>query len=100
MALRAAADLTSLPKEIVRRPKLPAGTATSPTLVSEIIHSLSDRAEDWAKEYGVMSKQLLDQPDMAIGMRIFHAMHLTEPGPKPRTGDLLDILDDVGPWPQ
>ena len=100
MALRAAADLTSLPKEIVRRPKLPAGTATSPTLVSEIINSLSDRAEDWAKQYGNLSKQLLDQPDMAIGMRIFHAMHLTESGPKPRSGDLLDILDDVGPWPQ
>ena len=100
MALRAAADLTSLPKEIIRRPKLPAGTATSPTLVSEIINSLSNRAEDWAKEYGVLSKQLLAQPDMAIGMRIFHAMHLTESGPKQRTGDLLDILDDVGPWPQ
>lgn len=100
MALRAAADLTSLPKEIIRRPKLPAGTATSPTLVSEIINSLSDRAEDWANEYGVLSKQLLAQPDMAIGMRIFHAMHLTEYGPKQRTGDLLDVLDDVGPWPQ
>ena len=100
MALRAAADLTSLPKEIIRRPKLPAGTATSPTLVSEIINSLSTRAEDWASEYGVLSKQLLAQPDMAIGMRIFHAMHLTESGPKQRTGDLLDLLDDVGPWPQ
>ena len=100
MALRAAADLTSLPKEIIRRPKLPAGTATSPTLVSEIIDSLSTRAEDWASEYGVLSKQLLAQPDMAIGMRIFHAMHLTESGPKQRTGDLLDVLDDVGPWPQ
>ncbi|MGB1471769.1 MAG: asparagine synthase (glutamine-hydrolyzing) [Candidatus Thalassarchaeaceae archaeon] len=100
MALRAAADLTSLPKEIIRRPKLPAGTATSPTLVSEIINSLSDRAEDWANEYGVLSKQLLAQPDMAIGVRIFHAMHLTESGPKQRTGDLLDVLDDVGPWPQ
>jgi len=100
MALRAAADLTTLPKEIVRRPKLPAGTATSPTLVSELINSLSDRAEGWAKQYGSLSKQLLDQPDMAIGMRIFHAMHLTESGPKPRTGDLLDILEDVGPWPQ
>ncbi|MEK9738959.1 MAG: asparagine synthase (glutamine-hydrolyzing) [Euryarchaeota archaeon] len=100
MALRAAADLTSLPKEIIRRPKLPAGTATSPTLVSEIINSLSDRAEDWANEYGVLSKQLLAQPDMAIGMRIFHAMHLTEYGPKQRTGDLLDVLDDVGHWPQ
>ena len=100
MALRAAADLTSLPKEIIRRPKLPAGTATSPTLVSEIINSLSNRAEDWAKEYGVLSKQLLAQPDMAIGMRIFHAMHLTESGPKQRMGDLLDVLDDVGPWPQ
>ncbi len=100
MALRAAADLTSLPKEIIRRPKLPAGTATSPTLVSEIINSLSTRAEDWASEYGVLSKQLLAQPDMAIGMRIFHAMHLTESGPKQRTGNLLDVLDDVGPWPQ
>ena len=100
MALRAAADLTSLPKEIIRRPKLPAGTATSPTLVSELIKTLSNRAEDWAKEYGVLSKQLLAQPDMAIGMRIFHAMHLTESGPKQRTGDLLDVLDDVGPWPQ
>ena len=100
MALRAAADLTSLPKEIIRRPKLPAGTATSPTLVSEIINSLSTRAEDWASEYGVLSKQLLAQPDMAIGMRIFHAMHLTESGPKQRTGDLLDVLEDVGPWPQ
>ncbi len=100
MALRAAADLTSLPKEIIRRPKLPAGTATSPTLVSEIINSLSDRAEDWANEYGILSKQLLAQTDMAIGMRIFHAMHLTESGPKQRTGDLLDVLDDVGPWPQ
>ena len=100
MALRAAADLTSLPKEIIRRPKLPAGTATSPTLVSEIINSLSNRAEDWAKEYGVLSKQFLAQPDMAIGIRIFHAMHLTESGPKQRTGDLLDVLDDVGPWPQ
>ena len=100
MALRAAADLTSLPKEIIRRPKLPAGTATSPTLVSEIINSLSTRAEDWASEYGVLSKQLLAQPDMAIGMRIFHAMHLTETGPNQRKGNLLDVLDDVGPWPQ
>ena len=100
MALRAAADLTSLPKEIVRRPKLPAGMATSPNLVSEVIDELSDRAKDWAKEYGSLSKQLLDQPDMAIGMRIFHAMHLTESGPNPRKGDLLDVVDDVGPWPQ
>ena len=100
MALRAAADLTSLPKEIVRRPKLPAGMATSPNLVSEVIDELSDRAKDWAKEYGSLSKQLIDQPDMAIGMRIFHAMHLTESGPNPRKGDLLDVVDDVGPWPQ
>ena len=100
MALRAAADLTSLPKEIIRRPKLPAGTATSPTLVSEIINSLSNRAQEWATEYGILNKQLMSQPDMAIGLRIFHAMHLTESGSRPRKGDLLDVLDDVGPWPQ
>ena len=100
MALRAAADLTSLPKEIIRRPKLPAGKATSPTLVSEIINSLSNRAQEWATEYGILNKQLMSQPDMAIGLRIFHAMHLTESGSRPRKGDLLDVLDDVGPWPQ
>jgi len=27
-------------------------------------------------------------------------MHLTESGSRPRKGDLLDVLDDVGPWPQ
>ena len=66
MALRAAADLTSLPKEIVRRPKLPAGTATSPTLVSEIINSLSDRAEDWAKQYMDLAKSGLDSDDEVL----------------------------------
>ncbi|MBT7460182.1 MAG: asparagine synthase (glutamine-hydrolyzing) [Euryarchaeota archaeon] len=39
-ALRAAADLTNLPKDIVRRPKLPAGTATSPSLLKNFLSDL------------------------------------------------------------
>ncbi|DAC35396.1 MAG TPA: hypothetical protein HA303_02520, partial [Candidatus Thalassarchaeaceae archaeon] len=99
MALRAAANLTNMPKEIVRRPKLPAGTATSPTLVSQLIEELRPRAVEWASEYGKISKQLHEQPDMAIGVRLFHAMHLTDSS-RMRSGDLLSVLEDVSDWPK
>ena len=99
MALREAAALTDLPREIVRRPKVPAGTATSPSLVATLIDELRPRAEEWALEYGRLTPQLLDQPDMAIGLRLFHAMHFTDAGTSIRSGSLLDVLEDVGPWP-
>ena len=40
IALRRAADLTKLPAEIVRRPKLPAGTSTSPMLLQKMLEQL------------------------------------------------------------
>ena len=98
MALRTAAELTRLPMEIVRRPKLPAGTATSPKLVSDIINELTPHVSQWIDDYGVLAKQLRKQPDMAIGLRLFHAVHFTDTSNNLRSGDLLSLLEDVSDW--
>lgn len=98
MALRAAADLTKLPKDIVSRPKLPAGTATTPNILNELISELTPHALEWANDYGRLTPILKNQPDMAIGLRIFHAMHFTDYRNGARKGSLLDIVDDVSDW--
>ena len=50
-ALRAAAQLTSLPKEIVSRPKLPAGRATSPKMIDSLLEELSPYVEKIANRH-------------------------------------------------
>ena len=99
LALREAAALTDLPDSIVRRPKLPAGTATAPDLVSSLIEELTPHAMEWAKEYGRLSQQLANQPDMAIGMRLFHSIHLTDDPRSRSSKPMMDILEDVSEWP-
>lgn len=99
IALRAAASQSSLPSEIVTRPKLPAGTATTPSMVNEVVEEMKPHALEWAAEYGILAPMLMDQPDMALGMRIFHAMHFTEGGYSRASKDLITVLDDVGHWP-
>jgi hypothetical protein len=98
LALREAAALTELPKSTVRRPKLPAGTATTPDLVSSLIQELSPHAFEWSKEYGRLSEQLADQPDMAIGMRLFHSIHLTGDPRHRASKPMMELLEDVGDW--
>ena len=97
--MREAAALTDLPDSIVRRPKLPAGTATAPDLVSSLIEELTPHAMEWAKEYGRLSQQLANQPDMAIGMRLFHSIHLTDDPRSRSSKPMMDILEDVSEWP-
>lgn len=99
IALREAASKTSLPREIVSRPKLPAGTATTPSMVSEVVEEMGPHALEWAEDYGILAPMLRDQPDMALGIRLLHAMHFTEGGASRAGGNLLSALDDVGPWP-
>lgn len=98
MALRKAAQLTNLPEEIINRPKLPAGTATAPNLVNSFLDELTPHATEWAKEYGLLENQLMDQPDMMIGLRLFHSLHMTERDNGHSNIDLMDLFDDVGPW--
>jgi len=98
LALREAAALTELPKSTVRRPKLPAGTATAPDLVSSLIQELSPHAFEWSKEYGRLSEQLANQPDMAIGMRLFHSIHLTGDPHHRASKPMMELLEDVSDW--
>ncbi len=100
LALREAASLTDLPDFIVRRPKLPAGTATAPDLVSSLIQELTPHATEWAKGYGRLSGQLADQPEMAIGMRMFHSIHLTGNPQQRANKPMMELLEDVSDWPE
>ena len=95
LALRKAADLTSLPKEIVRRPKLPAGRATSPAMIDELMKELQPRALELATKYADYEKALKKQPEIAIGLGLFEAMHLLDEGRFKRNGDVTSLLDEV-----
>jgi asparagine synthetase B (glutamine-hydrolysing) len=94
-ALRRAADLTNLPSEIVRRPKLPAGRATSPRMIDSLLDELNSRVSDIAMRYPTMEKALLKQPDIAIGLGLFEAMHILDGGRTKRAGDVSALLDEV-----
>ena len=99
VALRQASTLSNLPESIVGRPKLPAGTATTPDLVSSLIEELTPHAMEWSSEYGSLAPILRDQPDMAIGIRLFHSIHFTDDPNVRKSKPLMDLLDDVSPWP-
>ena len=94
-ALRKAADLTDLPAEIVRRPKLPAGRATSPRMIDAVLSELDSRVVDIAARHPSMEKALLKQPDIAIGLGLFEAMHILDAGRNRRNGDAATLLDEV-----
>ena len=98
LALREAAALTNLPASTVRRPKLPAGTATAPDLVSSFIRELTPHAFEWAKGYGRLENQLTDQPEMAIGLRLFHSIHLTGNPQYRASKPMMELLEDVSDW--
>ncbi len=88
-----------LPREIVSRPKLPAGTATAPSMVNEVVEETKPHAIEWAEEYGILAQMLRGRPDMALGTRIFYGLHVTEGGASGASKDLKAVLDELGPWP-
>ena len=94
-ALRAAADLTKLPKEIVRRPKLPAGRATSPRMIDSLLEELNPYVEGIARRNKKLEKTLLKQPEIAIGLGLFESMHILDGGRDKRMGDVSDLLEEV-----
>ncbi|DAC32741.1 MAG TPA: asparagine synthase (glutamine-hydrolyzing) [Candidatus Poseidoniaceae archaeon] len=94
-ALRAAADLTRLPNEIVRRPKLPAGRATSPTLINSLIEELKPRGDAVLKRYPTLSKAFKGQPELAIGIGLFEAIHILDRGASKPTASAVELLDEV-----
>ena len=94
-ALRSAAELTSLPTEIIRRPKLPAGRATSPRMIDSLLEDLSPYVNKVAKRYPELERALIKQPEISIGLGLFEAMHILDGGTHKRTGDVSSLLDEV-----
>ncbi len=95
LALRAAAALTDLPESIVKRPKLPAGTATTPILLASLLDELRPHAADWAARHPALERILKTQPDMAIGLRLFESLHIVDGGVGRENRDLWTLLEDV-----
>ena len=94
-ALRAAADLTKLPEEIVRRPKLPAGRATSPSLLAGILDQLKPFQESILEKYSDFAGGLRNQEDIITGLGLFDAIHLHNRGSVKPKESAYDLLNEV-----
>jgi asparagine synthase (glutamine-hydrolysing) len=95
VALRAAASLTSLPKHIVNRPKLPAGRATSPTLIDNLLAEYKPQTDAIIMRYPLISGALKTQPDIALGLGLFEAVHILDRGARKPSGSTMDLLNEV-----
>ena len=96
-ALRAAADLTKLPEEIVRRPKLPAGRATSPSLLAGILDQLKPFQDSILEKYSDFAGGLKNQEDIITGLGLFDAIHLHNRGSIKPKESAYDLLNEVFP---
>ena len=94
-ALRKAASLTNLPEEIVYRPKLPAGRATSPRLIEKILDDLNPLVPDYAKRYPDLERELIKQPEICLGMALFESMHIIDGGRSKKSGDAKSLIEEV-----
>ena len=92
MALRAATSHLSLPETIIRRPKLPAGRATTPTLIDQVLEEHGPVIEDVLLRHPNHIKLLRQEPDLALGLGLFEAIHLNGDGVR---GDasIHDLID-------
>lgn len=96
IALRKAAALTDLPQSIVDRPKLPAGTATSPRLLDAFLDEMDPRIREWNAEVPNLKRVLDRMPEIGLGLRLFQALHLDEESPSLSPNkDLISILDEA-----
>lgn len=94
-ALRRAADLTSLPKDIVRRPKLPAGRATSPTMLDAFLTDHVSNIEQLLAHYSPWKRVLKGQEELALGLGLFDALHLREDGHRKTKATIDDLVAEV-----
>ena len=94
-ALRRAADLTDLPKDIVRRPKLPAGRATSPTMLNTFLDQYSAQTEELMERYNTWAPALKGQEELSLGLGLFEALHLQEGGHTKGNRSVHDLLNEV-----
>ncbi len=94
-ALRSAARLTGLSRDITDRPKLPAGTATSPNQLKSFLTEFSHFSKDLSNKYSKFTKVLKNQPDMALGLGLFEALHIIEPAHKRVKFSIESLIEEV-----
>lgn len=94
-ALRQAADLTRLPKEIVRRPKLPAGRATSPSMLEQFLNERRSQTQELLEHYSQWSPVLKGQEELALGLGLFESLHLREDGHRRTKHSIDDLIAEV-----
>ncbi|MGB2393293.1 MAG: asparagine synthetase B family protein, partial [Poseidonia sp.] len=94
-ALRQAADLTRLPKDIVRRPKLPAGRATSPSMLEQFLTDRRSQTEELLEHYGQWAPVLKEQEELALGLGLFESLHLREDGHHRTSHSIDDLIAEV-----
>ena len=94
-ALRKAADLTDLPKDIVRRPKLPAGRATSPTMLNAFLNDYSAQTDELLEHYKPWAAAMKGQEELSIGLGLFEALHLHEGGHQKTNRTVQALLNEV-----
>lgn len=94
-ALRQAADLTRLPKEIVRRPKLPAGRATSPTMLDQFLTERRSQTEELLDHYAQWAPVLKGQEELALGLGLFESLHLRDDGHLRTSHSIDDLIAEV-----
>lgn len=94
-ALRQAADLTRLPKDIVRRPKLPAGRATSPSMLEQFLTERRSQTEELLEHYSQWAPVLKGQEELALGLGLFESLHLREDGHHRISHSIDDLIAEV-----
>ena len=94
-ALRACRRFDPIAKEIVNRPKLPAGRATSPTMIENLLDELHGHAMQYANDFPQLAGMFNDQPEISLGLRLFRSLHITDGGVGREQKDLMTLLEDV-----
>ena len=94
-ALRKAAELTKLPAEIVRRPKLPAGRATSPSMLERFLGERRSQIEELMDHFRPWAAVLEGQEELALGLGLFEALHLNDDGHTKASKSIDSLLAEV-----
>ena len=72
---------------------MPAGTATSPTQLKSFLNEYGQYTDDLSNKYPEFTKALQKQPDMAIGLGLFDALHIIEPYHQRRNFSIESLIE-------
>ena len=93
--MRSAAALTALPKDVVKRPKMPAGRATAPKMLDRFLTEMKPRILELSVRYENLERGLKGQEHTTLGLGLFESMHIINRGIGRQNMSVEDLLDDL-----